>query len=173
MTNTNEAIKTNDVKDSKEVAKKAHEKAIRDKNNKEMKEAKSLLTKFQDAPEYSKLPENVQAALKRVCGKARIAGVAKDSFADQLKVMFPKVGVAVKELDIFLKTKMGRGEFRKRIRESLKKAEKANRLWVEFVEETESWVLLGIGEKMAKGFNGAPIDVVAKPAKVEAKPAKK
>lgn len=162
MTNTNEAIETQKEADKKAEAKKAHEKAIRDKNNKEMKDAKGILSKFKDTPEFKKLPENVQAALIRVCGKARVAGTQKDSFADQLTGMFPKVGAKVKELDVFLKTKMGRGEFRKRIRESLKKADKSARQWVEFDEDTESWALLGTGEKMPKGFLGKAIDAPAK-----------
>ena len=150
-------IVKNDAPDAA-ILKAAHEKAIRDKNNSEMKAAKAHLSKFQDTSEFSALPADVQKAIKRVCGKVRVTA-ARDSFADTLKTLFVTVGDAVTELDIYLKTKMGRGEFRKRIRESLKKATPEARMWVEFNETTESWELLAVGVDLPKGFRGAPIDV--------------
>ena len=162
MKKTDEAIKTAKTAEKTEADKKAHQKAIRDKNNAEMKAAKKVVTLFQETDEFKALSEDVKAALKRICGKTRAAVASKDSFADTLAAMFAKVGDSVAELDIFLKTKMGRSEFRKRVRESLKKAEKSARQWVEFDEDTESWTLLGTGEKMPKGFKGKAIDKVEK-----------
>lgn len=138
-------------------AKTAHEKAVRDKNNKEMKAAKKALVQFQDTPEYAALPKNVQEAVTRVCGKVRAAGMV-DTFASTLTKLFPKLGDSQSELDIFMETKMGRGEFRKRVRETLKKAEPSARQWIEFDAKTEKWTLLAIGTKQPKAFQGKAID---------------
>lgn len=145
-----------------EEAKKAHEKAIKDKNQKEMKAAKKIVVAFQDTAEYKALAPEIQAALKRICGKVRVGGIGggntgSDVFVDRLKAMFPKVGTSVDELEIFKATKMGRGEFRKRVRESLKRAEPANRMWVEFNADTEKWTFLARQVDLPEGFKGKAI----------------
>lgn len=156
MTNTNEAIKTVELTEAE--VKLAHEKAIRDKNNKEMKAAKKIVTTFQDTPEYKKLPKAIQEALKRICGKVRVGGVGGASpIADKVAELFKTVGTPVSELDLFKATKMGRGEMRKRVREALKGSVPAERRWIEFDEDSESWTLLSVGAIQPKGFKGKAI----------------
>ena len=137
--------------------KTVHEKKIRDKNNKEMREAKHAVIKFQETKEFKALPEDVQSNIKRICGKTRIASATSNPFREQIKGLFPKLGTKVSELDIFMRTKMGRGEFRKKARELLKKSSSADRMWVEFDEDTESWELLQIGGEAPKKFHGKAI----------------
>ncbi len=142
------------------------EKNIKDHNAQEMRTAKSLLKKFSGTPEYSALPADIQAAMIRVIGKVGGGGTGRtgsgsDSFAATLRTMFVKVSDSLDEFDVFKATKMGRGEFRKRVRESLKKAAFEDRQWVEFNETTEEWELLARGKKMPKGFRGKAIDMTA------------
>ena len=138
--------------------KAVHEKNIRDTNNASMKAAKQTLLKFKDTKNFEKLPEEIKTALVRVIGKTPGGGgLNRDSFADTLLSIFPKVKTSIAELDIFKLTKMGRSEFRRRIRESLKKALPENRRWVEFDEKTESWTLYATGAEAPKEFKGKAI----------------
>lgn len=146
-------------KEAKE-AKEAREKLIRDTNNAEMKAAKATLKAFSTTKEYGKLTTDVQAAITRVIGKAAFGGGATrtNTFADSTMEMFGEVGTSISELAIFKKTKMGRSEFRKRVREALKKADPAARRWIEFNETTEEWTLHAIGAAQPTEFKGKAID---------------
>ena len=141
-------------------AKEAREKLIRDTNNAEMKAAKAKLKAFAETPEYGKLPKDVQEAITRCIGKAAFGGGGGGgihtgpTFASETAEMFKEVGTAVHELEIFKKFKMGRSEFRKRVRETLKKSEPASRLWIEFDATKESWVLLAKGVNQPKNWAG-------------------
>ena len=161
MSKKNEATNATQTKDSAENTvdeRKAHDKAVRAKNDKEMKDARKKVATFMDTEEYTSLPEDVKSAIKRIVGKKRAAATGTDTFASKLIEMFPTVSSRVAELDIFMKTKMGRGEFRKRVRETLKKAEHKDRMWIEFDEGTEEWIYLAKGIKQPKGFAGKAID---------------
>lgn len=140
-------------------AKKQREKEIRDKNNAEMKAAKAVLKSFKETSEYLALPQDVQEAITRVIGKAAFGGgiARQDTFADKLAEMFPEVGATVSELDIFKEYKMGVSEFRKRVREALKKAQPEDRLWIEHDKDAEEWRLLAKGVAQPEGFLGKPI----------------
>ena len=76
----------------------------------------------------------------------------------KLQKLFPKVSMVVSELDIFMATKMGRGEFRKRVRECLKKSVPADRMWIEFNADKEEWTYLASGVTQPKGFLGKAIE---------------
>ena len=146
---------------NKLTEKEQHAMLVRKENEREMVAARATVRKFQDTKDFSALPKDVQDAIVRVCGKT--GGGAKGGpkgspFMDTLKELFPKVKAAVTELDIFMKTKMGRGEFRKRVREALKSAAPAERMWIEFNDEKESWVLLAVGAEMPAGFKGKDIE---------------
>ena len=165
MSKKNEATNATQTKDSAENTtvntleeRKAHDKAVRAKNDKEMKVARKKVAEFMDTQKYTSLPEDVKSAIKRIVGKKRAAATGTDTFASKLVEMFPTVSSRVAELDIFMKTKMGRGEFRKRVRETLKKAEHKDRMWIEFDEGTEEWIYLAKGIKQPKGFAGKAID---------------
>lgn len=134
------------------------QKALKLKNQKEMKQAKATVKKFTESDEGKKLPKDVLAAITRICGKTRAAGTAQDSIVGKLRTLFKKVGDKVNELEIFKATKMGRGEIRKKVREALKKSEVADRFWLEFDEKSESWVLLQNGGKQPKGWMGKAIE---------------
>jgi hypothetical protein len=133
---------------------------LRKGNEREMVAAKGVIKKFQETDAYKALPANVQAAIVRVCGKTGGGGggARRNPFVETITALFPKVGASVSELDIFKKTKMGRGEFRKRVREALKSAEADARMWIEFNEEKESWTLIGQGANQPKGWLGKPIE---------------
>ncbi len=132
---------------------------VRKRNEREMNAARKLVKGFVQTDEFGKLPKDLQAAITRICGKTGggSGGGRKNPFGDKLAGLFPKVKTAVTELDIFMATKMGRGEFRKRVREALKGATVEGRLWIEFNDETESWVLLAIGGDKPAKFAGKDI----------------
>lgn len=145
------------MSDQKEMTKEDQAKALKKKNQAEMKAAKKTLFDYSQTKDFSKLPSDIQAAIKRVSGKRAAAG-SRPSIVGTLKPMFDKVGAAVSELDIFKATKMGRGEIRKKVRETLKKAAPEERFWLEFDADSENWVFLGVGAKQPKGWLGKPID---------------
>lgn len=140
--------------------KEQHEILVRKENEREMVAARATIRKFAQTKEYAALPEDVRNAITRACGKSGggSGGGRKNPFMDTLRTLFPKAGTTISELDIFKATKMGRGEFRKRVREALKSAAPAERIWVEFNEDKESWVLLSVGADQPKGWLGKAID---------------
>ena len=128
-------------------------KAVKDARKAALKAAKGTLTNFSQTKEYDKLPEDVRSAITRLM-KTTKGGGGKGSLVAQLKALFPKVGAALSELDLFKATKMGRREFQKKVTTVLKKAEPENRMWVKLNEEAETWTLMQIGgQKAPKGWN--------------------
>jgi len=149
-----------DVKDDKakwqEITKK--------KNEQEVKAAKVTLNAFATSDAASKLDALVVAAMLRLApAKATRSGGGgqKNPFMDNMRTLFPKKGTAVTEIDVFMATKMGRGEMRAKVRQNLKNGAVAERMWIEFDEAKESWVLLSIGEAQPKGWLGQAIDAPA------------
>lgn len=132
---------------------------VRKRNEQEMNAAKKLVKAFQETEEFGALAGNIKAAIKRICGKPSALGnlSRRNPFLETITALFPKPKTTVSELDIFMKTKMGRGEFRKKVRENLASAAVDSRLWVEFVEEKESWILLAKGGDQPKGWLGKEI----------------
>ena len=131
----------------------ARQKIRREKDQKkaaEMKIAKAALTDFAKTAVYAKLPDAVKDAITLMTAKAERARGA--NWMDLFDELFPKVGVSIKELDLFIKTKMGRGEFRKKVNYAIKKAEPENRFWVKFDEKAETWTCLVKGENAPKGW---------------------
>lgn len=134
---------------------------VRKRNEREMNAARKTVKAFQETKEFKALTDDVQAAIIRVCGKESTIGKnVRNPFLETITELFPKVKTTVSELDIFMKTKMGRGEFRKKVRENLKNAAVEARLWIEFDEKSEAWTLLAKGEAQPKGWLGKPIDSV-------------
>lgn len=135
-------------------------KRIKLDNQKSMKKAKARLSQFKGEEAFAKLPKDVQDAIVRVIGKTggKGGGGIQSIVVSKLRPLFKKVGDSVGELDIFKATKMGRGEIRKKVREHLKKADEADRIWLEFNEKDEAWTLLAIGGGQPKGWKGKAID---------------
>lgn len=146
------------MEDKKMTDKEVAQKALKLKNQKEMKAAKTSVRTFLATDGAAKLPADIQAAMTRICGKARAGGSVQGSVVATLKGLFKTVGAKVNELDIFKATKMGRGEIRKKVREGLKNSVVADRFWLEFEEKTESWILLQTGGKQPKGWLGKAIE---------------
>jgi hypothetical protein len=150
-------------KDQKEFdakpEKEQREILTRKQNEQEMNAARKTVKAFMETDEYTALPKNVREAIKRMAGKAAGAGlVARPSIIKtEILPKLKKVGDSISELDIFMATKMGRGEFRKKVREYLKSTDAADRQWIEFDEKSESWTLIGKGAKQPKAWAGKPI----------------
>lgn len=150
---------TEDAKASLAETKEERAKRIKLENQKTMKKAKARLNKFKTEEAFTKLPKDVQEAITRVIGKVGGgAGGMQSIVLTKLAPLFKKVGDAVGELDIFKATKMGRGEIRKNVRETLKKADPADRIWFEFDKDKEAWVFIGKGEAQPKAWRGKAID---------------
>ena len=135
------------------------------KNEREVKAARKTVNAFATSDDAAKLPKDVVAAMLRIAPTAGTrkagGGGSKNPFMDNMRTLFPKKGTAVTEIDVFMATKMGRGEMRAKVRTNLKNGTPAERMWIEFDDKTESWVLLAVGEKQPKGWLGQVIDVPA------------
>ena len=68
--------------------------------------------------------------------------------------LFVKVGDSVSESNVFAKFRMGRGEMKGAIKISLQKAETADRKWISFDLETETYTLVEIGPNAPAGWTG-------------------
>ena len=133
---------------------------IRKRNEQEMAAAKNVVKAFLSTKDSAVLPGNVTEAITRMLGKPSALGTGLsrgNPFMDNVRAMFQEIGDAVSELAVFKATKMGRGEFRKKVRENLKSSAPANRYWLEFDDGAESWVLLAIGGDQPDGFKGKAI----------------
>lgn len=135
---------------------------VKKRNEHEMNDAKKLLRAYLTTEDSAALPEDVKAAIVRIIGKTgggkgRSAASGPSPFVKSLMALFPSIGTSVDELAIFKATKMGRGEFRKRVRETLKSADANSRMWIEFDESAEAWTLLAVGGKQPEGFKGKAI----------------
>jgi len=131
------------------------------KNEKEVKAAKAIVNSFATSDDAAKLPKEVVYAMLRLAPTKSTrtgGGSVKNPFMDNMRTLFPKKGTAVTEIDVFMATKMGRGEMRAKVRQNLKNGAPESRMWIEFDEAKESWVLLAVGEKQPKGWLGQAID---------------
>lgn len=147
----------NETPESTQAATKTDEqkKAARREASQKRKAAKEAVRQFLQTDECKALPKGIQAALAVLApNKKSRGGGGGGSNLKLVQGMFPKVGTSVTELDIFKQTKKGRGEFRKLTRSVLKKADPAERMWITFNEETESWTLVAIGENAPKDWDG-------------------
>lgn len=68
--------------------------------------------------------------------------------------LFINVGDCVSESDIFNKFRMGRGEMKGAIKLALQKASPADRKWVAFDPDSESYTLLSIGPDAPDSWTG-------------------
>ena len=131
------------------------------KNEQEVKSAKAILHTFATSDAVAKLPKEVVASMLRLSKAPSVSragkGGSKNPFMDAIRGLFTKKGVVVSEIDVFVATKMGRGEMRAKVRQNLKSAVPAERMWIEFNADTESWKLLSIGEAQPKGWAGKEI----------------
>ena len=126
------------------------------KNEREVKSAKKTVHAYATSDDAKSLPPEVLAGMIRL-SKQATGGSGKGTanpFMDNMRALFPKKGTSVTEIDVFVKTKMGRGEMRAKIRQNLKSASEDSRMWIEFDEKSESWVLLAVGAKQPKGWHG-------------------
>lgn len=115
-----------------------------------VKEAKAVLKTFALTAVCIALPEDIKAAITLLTSRSeRTRGT---NWLDLFNDIFPKVGDSITELDLFLKTKMGRGEFRRKVVYAIKKTDPENRFWVAFNEKDETWTLMGKGANAPNGF---------------------
>lgn len=132
------------------------------KNERQVKAAKKTVNAFAISDDAKKLPAEVVSAMLRLAPTAGTrgsgGGSGKNPFMDNMRALFPKKGTSVTEIDVFVATKMGRGEMRAKVRQNLKSCEVASRMWIEFDAKKESWVLLAVGEAQPKGWLGQAID---------------
>ena len=136
-----------------EIDKAEKHKARRVKDQKKavlVKAAKAVLKTFSITAVAKKLPEDVLAAIVLLTSKSERTRGA--NWLDLFNTIFPEVGSSITELDLFLKTKMGRGEFRRKVQYAIKKTEPENRFWVSFDEKAETWTLKGKGADAPEGF---------------------
>ncbi len=154
MAKNSKPTETPEVKTlTKEEAEKlAAKKAKRSAAKAEVKAAKAALNTFKETKEYKSLPKAIKDAIARLTIVSRREGTSRSSVMEFIQKMFPKVGTKVHELDVFKETKWGRGEFRKRIKHMLVKCEPAERMWISFDNDSESWVLRAVGEDSPKDF---------------------
>ena len=136
------------------------------KNEQEVKAAKKVVNAYASSDDAKSLPPEVVAGMIRLSktsgGSGRKAGGSANPFMDNMRKLFPKVGTAVSEIDVFVATKMGRGEMRAKVRQNLTTMMKSapdTCMWIEFNADTEEWVLLSIGAKQPKGWQGKAIVV--------------
>ncbi len=135
------------------------------KNEQEVKAAKTILNTFATSEDAKAIPKDVVASMLRLAPtkatRAAGSGGGKNPFMDNMRELFPKKGTSVSEIDVFVATKMGRGEMRAKVRQNLKSSDVKSRMWIEFDAEAECWVLLAVGEKQPKGWLGQAIDAPA------------
>lgn len=115
-----------------------------------VKAAKATLKTFLTTAVCDALPEDVKSALTLITSRSERTRGA--NWLDLFNTIFPEVGSSITELDLFLKTKMGRGEFRRKVQYAIKKTEPENRFWVSFCDEKETWTLKGKGADAPEGF---------------------
>lgn len=158
---TEKAPKTEDKKAPKEdLSEMTEEQKAAEKQKAEqaemrrtLNEAKAVLYKFAETPEYKALPEEVQNAIKRMMKKASSSGSTATT-QGFLEDMFPKAGATIDEFELFKNTRMGRGEMQKKVHYAMRRADKDNKLWIRFDPKLGegSWILDAVGGDMPKGW---------------------
>lgn len=153
----NDTTKTNEAKDLNEATpeqlEKEKQKAEQAEMRRTLNEAKATLYKFAETPEYKALSEEVQNAIKRMMKKASSSGSTATT-QGFLEGLFPKVGTAIDEFELFKETRMGRGEMQKKVHYAMRRADNDNKLWIRFDSKLGegSWVLDAVGGDMPKGW---------------------
>lgn len=158
MSKPNSKKKDTPKKTPPELSKAEQEKLDKQKVRREKDRAKAVKTKaakaalrlFLTTAVCEKLPEGIADAIKLLTSKAERTRGA--NWLELFNDIFPEVGASISELDLFLKTKMGRGEFRRKVQYAMKKTEPENRFWVSFDEAKETWTLEGTGADAPEGF---------------------
>lgn len=107
-----------------------------------------------------KLPEDVRKAIALAIGSGSGGGSAGYPVLDKIRELFAnsKDG-RVNVLDVFKATKMGIGEMRKRVRQLIRDVAPADRLWIDYDDVKEEWVLQGKGEKAPANWKGYKLPV--------------
>ena len=136
---------------------KARAKAKRQENAAKMNAAKTTVREFTAVAAFKKLPEHVQDAINFIVEQKRVAGPRGPSAVSVFAELFDGVGSTVSMIDLFIKTKKGVAETKRVIRDALKKAAPEDRMWIQYDDENESWVLLGVGADVPEGWSG-PVD---------------
>jgi len=122
--------------------------------------AKAVLFTFMATDQFKGLDDDVQAAIIRMSKKASSSS-GKTSVYGFLADLFPEIGTAVDEFDLFKATKMGRSEMRKKVFYAMKKQEdKSKLLWIRFDEKQEAWILDAIGKTQPDTWTEADLPKV-------------
>lgn len=106
------------------------------------------------------LPEDFRKALEVLVpnkkhGASGSKAGAKATILDQLAEMFGRtVGTNVSLMDIFKGFRMGEGEMRVRMRNMIYDRKPAERLWISYNADAETYTLEGLGENPPKGWRG-------------------
>jgi len=132
---------------------------IKKKNEHEVKAAKATLYAF--ATSDADMPEDVKAAILRIANpptKKSSGNGHANPFMENMRKLFPEVGTAVSEIDVFVATKMGRGEMKAKVRQNLKSAAPEARMWIMFNSKTDEWYLDSIGKAHPASWEGKRID---------------
>ncbi len=133
------------------------------RNEQEVKSARKLVNAFATEEEtVASLSAELITALLRLAPtpgtKKSGGGGSKNPFMEKMKELFTKKGSVASEIDVFAITKYGRGEMKAKVRQNLKSATPADRMWIELDADKEQWKLLSIGEEQPEGWKGLAID---------------
>lgn len=124
--------------------------AARKAKQSNIKAAKKFLRDYAKSVESK---EAQDAILLLVGTGERGAAASGSGIASRLYEFFADGRKEATELEVFKAFKIGVGETRKRVRAFLK-MEPAERLWVQYDEKGEKWLVLGKGAKAPAGYNG-------------------
>lgn len=127
-----------------------------------MRDARKVLAKADARGEFASCSKLVQEAIKNLTAVAERTGNpnlgARNVFMENINKLFKNVNDRVSELDMFVATKMGRGEIRAKVRENLINAQPENRVWLQLDDKAGEWVLIGTGAKQPAEWASKPID---------------
>ena len=142
------AVKKTTVKTDEDATRERH-KANRAKKAEAIKKAKTLVYAFCYEEEFKDLPDELQNALLTLSKPTSRSGRTSDLFDE----LFPEVGTSIDELELFKKTKMGRSEFKRKVKDAILRAEAIERKWISFDDTTEEWTLVGVGAEPPEDYN--------------------
>jgi hypothetical protein len=118
-----------------------------------------LLIEF--AEKYGSTDENpeVMAAVKALTTKEATTRIVtskngKVTPRGLIAELFNDIGVTVSVQDIFNKYRQGPKEIKEAIKTALKKSETADRKWIQYNSDEESFTLLDIGPNAPTGYTG-------------------
>jgi hypothetical protein len=129
-----------------------------------MRDARKVLANADARGEFASCSQLVQEAIKNLTAVAERTGNpnlgARNVFMENINKLFKKVNDRVSELDMFVATKMGRGEIRAKVRENLINAKPENRVWLQLDDKAGDWVLIGTGAKQPAEWSSKPIETL-------------